>query len=200
MKKKLLAMLLASAMVLSTACNGGDAPQQTTSGGEGSQTTQGGTDAPVTEPTFGEQGKVFNIYAWNEEFKGFFEKYFAGTKPINSDAVENEGAEPIYFDKAPGIPDGITVNWILNPSDGGVYQDKLDEALLNQANTAADDKIDMFLAEADYILKYVDADATMDISKLGLKHWILNISIQLTQLPTPTALLRVYPSNAAPLL
>lgn len=169
MKKKLLAMLLASAMVLSTACNGGDAPQQTTSGGEGSQTTQGGTDAPVTEPTFGEQGKVFNIYAWNEEFKGFFEKYFAGTKPINSDAVENEGAEPIYFDKAPGIPDGITVNWILNPSDGGVYQDKLDEALLNQANAAADDKIDMFLAEADYILKYVDADATMDISKLGLK-------------------------------
>ena len=22
------------------------------------------------------QGKVFNIYAWNEEFKGFFEKYY----------------------------------------------------------------------------------------------------------------------------
>ena len=21
-------------------------------------------------------GKVFNIYAWNEEFKGFFEKYY----------------------------------------------------------------------------------------------------------------------------
>ena len=23
-----------------------------------------------------EEGKVFNIYAWNEEFKGFFEKYY----------------------------------------------------------------------------------------------------------------------------
>ena len=49
------------------------------------------------------QGKVFNIYAWNEEFKGFFEKYYT-------------------------VPEGVTVNWIINPSDGGVYQQKLDEA------------------------------------------------------------------------
>ena len=51
------------------------------------------------------QGKVFNIYAWNEEFKGFFEKYYT-------------------------VPEGVTVNWIINPSDGGVYQQKLDEARL----------------------------------------------------------------------
>ncbi|MBO4389155.1 MAG: extracellular solute-binding protein [Spirochaetales bacterium] len=88
------------------------------------------------------QGKVFNIYAWNEEFKGFFEKYYT-------------------------VPEGVTVNWIINPSDNGIYQSKLDEALLNQANAAADDKIDMFLAEADYIGKYVDSEYTMDISKIG---------------------------------
>ncbi|MBQ5985652.1 MAG: extracellular solute-binding protein, partial [Clostridia bacterium] len=88
------------------------------------------------------QGKVFNIYAWNEEFKGFFEKYYT-------------------------VPEGVTVNWIIVPSDNGAYQQKLDEALLNQANAAADDKIDMFLAEADYIGKYVDSDYTMDISKIG---------------------------------
>lgn len=76
-----------------------------------------------------EEGKVFNIYAWNEEFKGFFEKYYK-------------------------VPEGVTVNWIITPSDGGAYQQKLDEALLNQENAAADDKVDMFLAEADYILKY----------------------------------------------
>ena len=34
------------------------------------------------------QGKVFNIYAWNEEFKGFFEKYYT-------------------------VPEGVTVNWII---------------------------------------------------------------------------------------
>lgn len=90
-----------------------------------------------------EEGKVFNIYAWNDEFKGFFEKYYE-------------------------VPEGITVNWIIVPSDGGAYQDKLDEALLNQANASADEKVDMFLAEADYILKYTDSKYTQDIEKLGV--------------------------------
>jgi len=84
----------------------------------------------------------FNIYCWNEEFKGFFEKYYT-------------------------VPEGVTVNWIINPSDGGVYQQKLDEALLAQADADDNDKIDMFLAEADYILKYVDSDATMSIEEIG---------------------------------
>ena len=98
------------------------------------------TAKPADKPA--EQGKVFNIYAWNEEFKGFFEKYYT-------------------------VPEGVTVNWIITPSDNGAYQQKLDEALLNQANAAADDRIDMFLAEADYIGKYVESDYTMDISKIG---------------------------------
>ncbi len=89
-----------------------------------------------------EEGKVFNIYAWNEEFKGFFEKYYQ-------------------------VPEGVTVNWIITPSDGGAYQQKLDEALLNQADAADDDKVDMFLAEADYILKYTDSEYTQDIRALG---------------------------------
>ena len=88
-------------------------------------------------------GKVLNIYAWNEEFKGFFEKYYT-------------------------VPEGVTVNWIINPSDNGVYQQKLDEALLNQDSAAADDKVDMFLAEADYIQKYVDSEATQDVTKMGV--------------------------------
>ena len=83
--KKLVALILAAMMLFgAAACNAPAAP----------------TEKPV------EQGKVFNIYAWNEEFKGFFEKYYK-------------------------VPEGVTVNWIINPSDGGVYQQKLDEALLN---------------------------------------------------------------------
>ncbi len=119
--KKLLAILLALAMVLSLFACG------------------------AKEEAAAEEGKVFNIYAWNEEFKGFFDKYYA--------------------DK---IPEGVTVNWIITPSDGGAYQDKLDEALLNQANAPADEKIDLFLAEADYILKYTDSEYTQDITKLGV--------------------------------
>ena len=88
-------------------------------------------------------GKVLNIYAWNEEFKGFFEKYYK-------------------------VPDGVTVNWVITPSDNGAYQQKLDEALMNQSKAKADEKVDMFLAEADYILKYVNSDATQDITKIGV--------------------------------
>ncbi len=97
------------------------------------------------EAAEGEEGKVFNIYAWNEEFKGFFEKY--------------------YQDK---IPEGVTVNWVIVPSDNGAYQDNLDAALKAQADASADEKVDMFLAEADYILKYTNSDATQDITALGV--------------------------------
>ena len=90
-----------------------------------------------------EEGKVFNIYAWNEDFKGFFERYYE-------------------------VPEGVTVNWIITPSDNGAYQQKLDEALLNQENAADDDKVDMFLAEADYILKYAGSPITQDIQALGV--------------------------------
>lgn len=109
----------------------------TDSGSNGGSASNGGAVSAE------EEGKVFNIYAWNEEFKGFFEKYYT-------------------------VPEGITVNWIINPSDGGVYQDKLDEALLAQADAAADDKIDLFLAEADYILKYTHSDYTMDVTTIGV--------------------------------
>ena len=137
--KKALALLLALIMVLSLVACGETADP----------TDPPKTDDPVdTTPDDGgeetvEEGKVFRIYAWNEEFKGFFEKYYE-------------------------VPEGITVEWVINPSDGGVYQDKLDEALLNQENAPADEKIDMFLAEADYILKYTDTEFTQDITALGV--------------------------------
>ena len=89
------------------------------------------------------EGTVFNIYAWNEEFKGFFEKYYQ-------------------------VPEGVTVNWIIVPSTEGAYQNALDEALLNQENASADERVDMFLAEADYIIKYVNSEFTQDVSALGV--------------------------------
>ena len=94
-------------------------------------------------PAAASEGKVFNIYAWNEEFKGFFEKYYT-------------------------VPEGVTVNWIITPSDGGAYQEKLDQALQAQATASNDDKIDLFLAEADYIQKYTDSDFTQDVKPLGV--------------------------------
>jgi len=125
--KKLLVALLAVLMVLSLAACG-KKPEPT----------------PDPEPTpAAEEGKVFHIYAWNEEFKGFFEKYYK-------------------------VPEGIEVVWTIVPNEGTQYQDAVDLALLNQESAAADDKVDMFLAEADYILKYTNSPYTQDVRKLGV--------------------------------
>ena len=125
MKKKILAGLLITASVIS--CFAGC-----------------GADKGYTSYT-GEKtgGKVLNIYAWNEEFKGFFEKYYK-------------------------VPEGVKVNWVITPSDGGAYQEKLDKDLKAQKNAKDDDKIDMFLAEADYITKYVDSYVCQDVKALGV--------------------------------
>ena len=141
--KKALSIILALAMVFALcACSSQQSPETTAAATEASKApeTQAETQAPVPESS---EGKVFNIYAWNEEFKGFFEKYYT-------------------------VPEGVTVNWIITPSDNGAYQEKLDQALLNQENAADDDKVDLFLAEADYIQKYTDSAFTQDVTQLGV--------------------------------
>lgn len=95
------------------------------------------------------EGKVFNIYCWNEEFQSRFKD---------------------YFEKAGKVPAGIKINWIITPTADNAYQNRLDEALLQQKKAAKDDKIDMFLVEADYALKYVDTPYTLDVKKdIGIK-------------------------------
>lgn len=68
------------------------------------------------------------------------------------------------------MKDGTEIHWIINPNQDGVYQDKLDEALGNQMSAADDDKVDIFAAELDYIVKYTDADidAAMTLESLGI--------------------------------
>ena len=61
----------------------------------------------------------------------------------------------------------VDVVWNITPNDDNAYQNNLDATLLNQADAPADDKIDLFLVEADYALKYVDTDYTMPIKDLG---------------------------------
>ena len=132
--KKIIAMLLALVMVLALcACGQSAAPAPAAEPAA----------APAAAEPAATEGKTINIYAWNEEFKGFFEKYYT-------------------------VPEGYTVNWIITPSDNNAYQDKLDTALLNQANASTDDKVDMFLAEADYIQKYADSAFTQDITAMGV--------------------------------
>ena len=106
--KKYLALLLAVLMLAAvfTGCASKetttDTPAASTDTAEPAKTDENtaAEETPAAEPA-SEEGKVFNIYAWNEEFKGFFEKYYT-------------------------VPEGVTVNWIITPSADGAYQDKLD--------------------------------------------------------------------------
>jgi len=95
-------------------------------------------------PKFTNDGKVLTIYVWNDEFQTRFKD---------------------YFEKAGLVPKDVTVNWVVTPNQDNAYQNKLDEALLNQDKAAPNDKVDIFLVEADYALKYVNTPATLDVYK-----------------------------------
>ena len=85
------------------------------------------------------------------------------------------------MDATTGKIGDITVKWNITPSDDNAYQNNLDATLLKQASAAADDKVDMFLIEADYALKYVDSDYTMPIKDLGITDADLSKQYQYTK-------------------
>lgn len=135
--KAFLSIVLAGAMIFGLAACGGS--------------SSGGGEEATTE-----EGKVLNIWCWNDEFQSRFNDYYPGVKEIAEDKSTTT------------LEDGTVVKWTINPNEGNNYQDKLDAGLLAQADAAADDKIDIFLVEADYALKYVDSEYTVDVKDLGL--------------------------------
>ena len=107
------------------------------------------------------EGKVLNIACWNEEFQARFKDYF-----------EAKGL----------VPDGVTVKWHITPNQDNAYQNRLDQQLYAQEKAPADEKIDLFLVEADYALKYVDTPFTLDVKKdIGLTDADLSKQYQYTK-------------------
>ncbi len=172
MKKKILAAVVAMTSVLSlagcgekdtsststpAASNADSAATSEATSATGSEATSGDTSATESgstekkEPKLVDTGftlpegedKTFTICVWNDEWKGFFEKYYK-------------------------VPEGVTVKWVSTPNEGGAYQQKLDQWFENGGKTDDGDQIDLFLAEADYIKKYVNSDYTQDITSIGL--------------------------------
>ncbi len=122
--------------------------------------TAGITRKPTIKPTetpkkanFTSNGKVLNIYSWNDEFQTRVEDYYPGY---------------VKVDSSTGKIGRVTVQWHLIADSTGEYQEEIDEKLKKQSVTSADEKIDMFLVEADYALKYVDTDYTLSVSELGI--------------------------------
>lgn len=166
MKKKMVSGLLAATMVagLLFGCGGGDTTETTTE----SDTTEAASEESSEEtPEVAEDtGKVLNIYCWNEEFKSRITDHYPGYEEV---------------DATSGKIGDVEVKWNITPSDDNAYQNNLDETLLKQADAADDDKIDMFLLEADYALKYVDSDYTMPVADLGITDEDLSKQYQYTK-------------------
>lgn len=131
---------------------------------EGGDAAADTTAAPAAEVA-ADTGKVLRICGWNQEFQGLFQKYFEGSVPVKG---SEDTGDAVYYDKAPGLPEGVTVEWVITANEGNAYQDKLDQDLLAQASNSGDDLIDMFLFEADYALKYVNSEYSLDVKSIGL--------------------------------
>ena len=174
MKKKIISALLCASMVASMAagCGSSDTADTTTTDNtastpatEAAPAADAGTEA-ATDATASDEGKVLNIYCWNEEFKSRLEDHYPGYTIV---------------DGTTGTIGDVTVKWNITPNDDNAYQNNLDATLLKQADAAADDKIDLFLVEADYALKYVDTDYTMAVSDLGITDSDLSKQYQYTK-------------------
>lgn len=144
MKKKLVSALLCATMATSllAGCGSGNASDT------GSADKKGDAKTEVTN-----DGKILNIYCWNEEFQSRITDHYPDYKKV---------------DATHGKIGDVDVVWNITPNENNAYQNNLDETLLKQADASADDKIDLFLVEADYAPKYVDSDYTMPIKDLGI--------------------------------
>lgn len=105
-----------------------------------------GCSSSSDETSSRNEGRVVNIYSWNTEFKGIYEAYA-------SDLAEKHN---------------VKVNFIVITNDNQAYQKNLDEALAETDTAIDDDKVDIFLIEADYASKYIKLDYALDIKEVGL--------------------------------
>lgn len=151
MKKKVLSALLSATLVVSmlAGCGGNDTPAQSSAPESSSAQESSAPSEAVTT----EEGSVLNIYCWNNEFRDRVVALYPGYEKI---------------DETHGTIGDVSVVWNETPNKDNAYQNNLDENLLKQADAAADEKIDIFLVEADYALKYVDTDYTMAVADLGI--------------------------------
>ncbi|MEI3213159.1 MAG: carbohydrate ABC transporter substrate-binding protein [Lachnospiraceae bacterium] len=160
MKKKALSTLLAVSMVAGMVTGCGSSADQTAASTDTATTTSATEAAATTETTAAtvaetptDEGKVLNVYCWNDEFQRRVKAHYPGYEEV---------------DATHGKIGDVEVVWNITPNADNAYQNNLDEALVNQESASADNKVDLFLIEADYALKYVDSEYTMPVADLGI--------------------------------
>lgn len=189
--KKTLALVAVLAMTATSmvGCGGKDSSSDsssdstTTTAGDNSADNDANTDADSNadsdadpgasesvEATLSSDGSNFVINSWNTEFQGMLLNYYCDNGefgydnggPVQTGATYDEASNTITFKN--GVTCSLDNDYLVNPSDGGAYQTNLDSVL-----SANGDLGDMFLAEADYALKYINNDnATVPLTDVGI--------------------------------
>lgn len=165
-----LSLCLAASMF--TACGNSDSSSATDAkGGSTSKAGDGtginnSTDRVNTAELHGvdsseDSKKTLTIYCWNTEFKSRLDKYYP--QGTSNELTYNELADG---SKEIATINGVKLNWVQVENEGNAYQTKLDEALKGQQDST--EKVDMFLMEADYALKYANGDVALSIQDLGI--------------------------------
>ncbi len=160
MKKKVISILLAGMMAATALAGCGSSGSDTNSSSDTSADSEESTD-----------DHVLNVWCWNDEFQSRFNDYYPEVKEVASDKSTTT------------LNDGTVVKWTIEPNADNNYQNKLDAALEAQESADDNDKIDIFLIEADYAQKYIAADAgvAMSMEDLGITEDDLSDQYQYTK-------------------
>ncbi len=157
MKKKVISVLLSTAMVASmlVGCGGGSgdtaapaaepAKEEAPAAEEPAKEEAPAAEEPAKEEAPAEDaaasGDKFYIYSWNTELQERL-KYVTDAHPEIADRIE-----------------------YVNVGDSAVYQEKIDQLL---QTPDAEDYPDMIAFEAGYIMKYTNSDFTLPVTDCGI--------------------------------
>ena len=165
MKKKVISIVLAGLMATSLAACGGSGSSSAASSAAASSAAASSAEEATSESSApastadsqSDEGKVLNIQCWNDEFARRLRDHMPGYEANDKDDATKGGK----------IGD-VEVKFTVTPSDENAYQNNLDAILPGNADAADDEKVDLFLVEADYALKYVNTDVVIPVTDLGI--------------------------------
>ena len=137
MKKKVISILMAGIIAASLAACGSSGSVSSTTTEKAEETEAAGDEAvEASSGDEGGEGKVLNIQCWNDEFARRMRDHMPGYEAADKDDATKGGK----------LGD-VEVRFAITPSTDNAYQNNLDAVLPENADAAADDKVDMFLVD-----------------------------------------------------
>ncbi|MBP3476761.1 MAG: hypothetical protein J6K48_10670 [Lachnospiraceae bacterium] len=149
MKKKVISVLLSTAMVASLLVGCGSSSDNAAPAADDGAAAETTEEAPAEEAAPAEDaaadttasGDKFYIYSWNTELQERL-KFVTDAHPELADRIE-----------------------YVNVGDSAIYQEKIDQLL---QTPDAEDYPDMIAFEAGYIMKYTNSDFTLPVADCGV--------------------------------